>query len=296
MNGFSAYLVLEKSLSPHSIAAYLNDAGKLMEFCGMSEKKPSIESLKPDDLAAFLTMLNQTGIGERSQARTISGIRAFFRYLLLENIRDDNPAELLELPKLSRHLPEVLTLEEIDAIMAAIDYSLPEGHRNRAMLETLYGCGLRVSELVHLRFSNMHLQLGLLKVTGKGDKERLVPIHKTAIQYNELYFREIRAKQPIAKGYEDYVYLNRLGKNLSRVMVFYIIKDLAAKAGIQREVSPHTFRHSFATHLYEHGADLRVIQDMLGHSSITTTEIYAHVSTSYLRDVMEKFHPRFKNS
>jgi integrase/recombinase XerD len=287
IKSYKAFLLLEKGLSSNSINAYLNDAGKLIEFCLLPDQNLDITRLRTSDLTDFLTMLSEI-------ARIISGIRSFYKFMMLEQLVTTNPAELIELPKLAKKLPEVLSLDEIDKMMAAIDYSLPEGHRNRAILETLYGCGLRVSELVNLKFSNLYFHLELIKVIGKGDKERLVPINQSAIKYNQLYFDTVRRTNPIQKGFEDIVYLNRRGKNLSRVMVFYIIKDLAHKAGVVRDVSPHTFRHSFATHLYERGADLRVIQDMLGHSSITTTEIYSHVSTTYLKEVLSKYHPRFQ--
>jgi len=294
IKGYKAYLQLERSLSSNSVAAYMNDIRKLEEYFCTPGTERKLEKIKIKQLEKFITHLNNLGIQERSQARILSGIKGFFKYLELEKIIDHNPAELLEGPKLARKLPSVLSLEEIDEMIAQIDHSKPEGARNRAIIETLYGCGLRVSELVGLQVSNLFFDIQFIKVLGKGNKERLVPINKSAIKQNELYVNEVRSKIEIQKGHEDFVYLNRRGKQLSRVMVFMIIKDLAQKAGIEKNISPHTFRHSFATHLYERGADLRVIQDMLGHKSITTTEIYSHVNNKYLKETLENFHPRFK--
>ncbi len=273
----------------------MNDIAKLQEYFTAEGTEKKLKKIKIKHLEKFISHLNKLGIHERSQARVLSGIKGFFKYLELEKIIESNPADLLEGPKLTRKIPSVLSLEEIDEMIAQIDHSRPEGPRNRAIIETLYACGLRVSELIGLRISNLFFDIGFVKVLGKGNKERLVPINKSAIKQNELYIKEVRSKIEIQKDQEDFVYLNRRGRQLSRVSVFTIIKDLAMKAGIKKNISPHTFRHSFATHLYERGADLRVIQDMLGHKSITTTEIYSHINKKYLKETLENFHPRFKN-
>lgn len=293
--GYKAYLQLERGLSVNSISAYLNDLSKLESFIRDECDDKGIQTIELKDLEAFIAQLNKVGIHERSQARILSGIKSFFNYLVLEKIIDQNPSELLEGPKLSRKIPSVLDIDEIDAMIQAIDHSSDAGHRNRAMIETLYACGLRVSELINLKISNLFFDIQFIKVIGKGNKERLVPINKSAIKQNKIYLEEIRKKIEVKKGFEDFVFLNQRGKGISRVMVFLIIKDLAKKAGITKNISPHTFRHSFATHLYERGADLRVIQDMLGHRSITTTEIYSHVNTKYLKETLKNYHPRFKN-
>jgi len=272
----------------------MNDIQKLKEYFSAKGTERKIKKIKIKHLEKFISHLNKLGIHERSQARVLSGIKGFFKYLELEKIIEQNPAELLEGPKLTRKLPSVLSIDEIDAMIAAIDHSKPECPRNRAIIETLYACGLRVSELVGLQLSNLFFDIQFIKVLGKGNKERLVPINKSAIKQNEIYIKEIRSKVKIQKDQEDFVYLNRRGSKLSRVSVFTIIKDLAQKAGIDKNISPHTFRHSFATHLYERGADLRVIQDMLGHRSITTTEIYSHVNNKYLKETLKNFHPRFQ--
>lgn len=295
IKGYKAYLQLERSLSSNSVVAYMNDLSKLSEYFNAPETEKKLKKVKLKHLEKFISHLNKLGIHERSQARILSGIKGFFNYLVLEKIIKQSPAELLEGPKLTRKIPAVLSLEEIDEMIAQIDHSKPEGARNRAIIETLYGCGLRVSELIGLQISNLFFDIQFIKVLGKGNKERLVPINKSAIKHNELYLKEVRNKIEIQKDQEDFVYLNRRGKQLSRVMVFMIIKDLAQKAGIKKNISPHTFRHSFATHLYERGADLRVIQDMLGHKSITTTEIYSHVNNKYLKETLKNFHPRFAN-
>ncbi|MBL7750333.1 MAG: tyrosine recombinase XerD, partial [Chitinophagaceae bacterium] len=236
----------------------------------------------------------ELGMTARSQARIISGIKAFYKYCLLENIVTKDPSTLLEAPKLKRSLPDTLSFEEIEQIILAIDLSKPGGTRNKALLEILYSCGLRVSEVVNLRISQLYFDVGFIRVTGKGDKERLVPVGSTAIKHVKIYLKEVRAQQVVKPGSEDIVFLNKNGTGLSRVMVFYIIRDAAAQAGIKKTISPHTFRHSFATHLVENGADLRAVQEMLGHESITTTEIYTHVDRAFLRKTLEKFHPGFR--
>jgi len=292
--GFRAYLVLERALSEHSIDAYLRDIKKLAQYLQLSENTKGPLELVHNDLNDFIKYIYELGLGGRTQARMLSGIKAFYKYLLLENMIDHDPAQLIQGPKLGRKIPEVLSFEEIDMILSAIDLSDPQGHRNRAMLETLYACGLRVSELINLKISNFYHEVEYIKVTGKGDKERIVPMGAEAIKQNLYYLENYRASLDIKPGYEDFLYLNRRGRSLSRVMIFNIIKDLAAKAGITKTVSPHTFRHSFATHLVEGGADLRAVQDMLGHVSITTTEIYTHIDTKYLRETIMNFHPRNK--
>lgn len=289
-NGFKAYLQLEKSLSKNSIEAYLKDISKLFVYLEDHKKSPVEAGL--NDLTGFVHYLYNLGLSATSQARIISGIRAFYKYLKLENEIKDDPSGLLELPKLARKLPEFLSIDEINAIIEQIDASKPEGERNKAMLETLYSCGLRVSELTQLKISNLFLQDQFIKVIGKGNKERLVPIGSVAVKYLKIYMQHIRIHMPIKKGFEDNVFLNKFGKSLSRQSVFLIIKDLASKAGIKKNIGPHTFRHSFATHLIDGGADLRAIQEMLGHASITTTEIYTHLDRNYLRDIVLQYHPR----
>lgn len=290
VKGFKNYLQLERSLSINSIDAYIRDVEKLSSYFSGNGKK--ISQIDQQDLNEFIADLHDLGINPRSQARIISGIKAFFKYLLLEGILEKNPTELLDSPKLGIKLPEFLNLNEIDRIVSAIDLSKNEGERNRAIIETLYGCGLRVSELVNLQMSNIHVEEGFLKVTGKGNKERWVPIGKTALKYIQFYKEHIRNHQKVKKGSEDVLFLNRNGAKLSRVMIFTIIKRLAEKAGINKNISPHTFRHSFATHLVDGGADLRAVQDMLGHESITTTEIYTHLDKEYLQSAILQFHPR----
>ncbi len=292
MSGFKAYLMLERSLSANSIQAYLSDVEKLAVFAEHNGQKTNPVQTDFELLRLFIFNLNEMGIGERSQARIISGIRAFYKYLMLENLIADDPSEMLEGPKLGRKIPEVLSYDEIDAMLRTIDLSLPNGHRNRAILETLYACGLRVSELIELKLSNYYPNIGFVKVIGKNNKERIVPIGDAAIKHIQLYLDNERSAKNISKGFENYVFLNRRGKKLTRVMVFYIIKEAASKAGITKTISPHTFRHSFATHLVEGGADLRAVQEMLGHESITTTEIYTHLDNQYLRDTIMNFHPR----
>ena len=286
---FKQYLMYEKGLSPKSVEAYLHDVLLLEEFLG--EKK--MEDATFEDLQQFLKHLYQSDYNARSQARIISGMRAFYRYLIYANVLETDPTELLDAPKIGMHLPDVLTVEEIKSIMDVIDLSTPEGHRNRAMAEVMYGCGLRVSELVTLRISNLFFDDGFVKVVGKGNKERLIPIGQTAMKMVNLYVNGKRKELKIKKGEEDYVFLNRRGAHLTREMVFMLVKKWVKDAGIDKTVSPHTFRHSFATHLIEGGADLRAVQEMLGHESITTTEIYTHLDQDYLRTNIALFHPRY---
>ncbi len=294
VNGFRAYLQLEKSLSPRSVEAYLHDVAKLTEFLESVGFDALPGQVGPDHLKDFLEWINRSGMKARSQARIISGLRAFYRYLLLENLVQHDPTELLDLPKLGMRLPVTLDVSEIDRMIGKLDLSKPEERRNRAMLETLYGCGLRVSELTGLRISDLYFREGFIKVTGKGDKERLVPVGSVAMNEISHYLAEIRPHVPVKKGAEDVVFLNRRGSPLTRVMVFTVIKRLARLAGIKKNISPHTFRHSFATHLVEGGADLRAVQEMLGHESITTTEIYTHLDRDYLRSTILMHHPRNK--
>ncbi|WP_416441669.1 site-specific tyrosine recombinase XerD [Phnomibacter sp. MR] len=293
--GFKAYLQLERSLSENSVDAYLHDVELLTQWMMLQGLQKNPAAVLQEDLQQFLKAIAEMGMGANSQARIISGLRAFFKYAMLEQIVQQNPTELLEAPKLKRALPEVLSFGEIEAIIGAIDQSSPEGVRNKAMLETLYSCGLRVSELVNLQLSQLYMDVGFVRVFGKGSKERLVPIGRDAIKYIQLYRDNVRVHVPVQKGEEDMVFLNNRGRRLSRVMVFLIIKAMAAKAGITKNISPHTFRHSFATHLVEGGADLRAVQEMLGHESITTTEIYTHLDREYLRETLHRFHPAFKS-
>ncbi len=289
--GFKAWLHLEKSLADNSVLAYLRDIDKLTAFLATENKTPAQVTLK--DLERFVKWVAELGITPISQARIISGLRSFYKYCLLEQITTTDPTVLLEAPKLKRALPDVLSFEEIENIIAQIDLSKAEGGRNKAMLETLYSCGLRVSELVELKISCLYLDVGFVRVIGKGNKERLVPIGSDAIKFIKIYKDDIRVHIAIKKAQEDILFLNRRGSKLTRVMIFLIIKDLVKKAGITKTISPHTFRHSFATHLVEGGADLRAVQEMLGHESITTTEIYTHLDREYLRDTLQQFHPAF---
>ncbi|MBU0487853.1 MAG: site-specific tyrosine recombinase XerD [Bacteroidetes bacterium] len=292
IKGFKTWLRLEKSLAANSLDAYLHDVTKLSQFVDVAVSGRSPELISRADLQSFLRWLNEIGLKEQSQARIISGIKSFYKYLLIEDLIKTDPTELLESPRLGRKLPVVLAVEEIDLLLNAIDRSTPEGERNHAMLETLYGCGLRVSELVNLRISNIYAKQGFVRVVGKGDKERLIPIGSHALKYIEMYLKQVRVHVPVQKGFEDIVFLNRRGRVLTRVMVFTIIKQLAVKAGVKKNIGPHTFRHSFATHLVEGGADLRAVQEMLGHESITTTEIYTHLDREYLRENIISYHPR----
>lgn len=287
---FRQYLMLEKSLSPNTIQAYTDDVSKLLSY--LEVESVSLESVNIETLHTFIATLSDLGISARSQGRIISGIRAFFQFLVTDGRISDNPSEMIELPKIGFHLPEVLTLDEIDRTIGSIDRTAPEGQRNRAILETLYSCGLRVSELCGLRISELYLKEGFIKVTGKGSKQRLVPISGKAIKEIELYFED-RCHINIKKGYEDYLFISyRTGMPLSRIMIFNIVKRHTRMAGITKNVSPHTFRHSFATHLLEGGANLRAIQCMLGHEKIATTEIYTHIDRSRLREEIIAHHPR----
>jgi integrase/recombinase XerD len=292
--GFKAWLQLEKSLSDNSVEAYMHDIEKLTTFFFLQKKeiKPSEVTLK--ELELFIHWINELGMSVASQARIISGLRNFYKYCELEQICQTDPTMLLEAPKTQRKLPDVLSYTEIEEIISAIDLSKDEGGRNKAILETLYSCGLRVSELVNLRLSDLFFDVGFIKVIGKGDKERLVPIGRDAIKYILIYIDNIRNQLQIKNGEEDIVFLNRRGHRLSRVMIFLLLKELVKIAGIQKNISPHSFRHSFATHLVEGGADLRAVQEMLGHESITTTEIYTHLDREYLRTTLQQFHPAFK--
>ncbi len=290
--GFKVYLQLERSLSINSVEAYLRDVQKFGEYQSIKGYDYGFQELTENHFSEFLHWLYEMGISARSQARIISGLKAYYRFLLLEDVVKDDPTALLEAPKIGRKLPEVLSISEIDQLIAAIDLSSPEGERNRAMLETLYSCGLRVSELCNLKCSKLMGNEGFILVEGKGSKERLIPIGKTALKYIQFYQEQYRNHLKIKKGSEDILFLNRRGGKLSRVMIFTIIKNLSEKIGLQKTVSPHTFRHSFATHLVDGGADLRAIQEMLGHESITTTEIYTHLDRQYLREALKEFHPR----
>ena len=295
IKGFKSYLLLERSLSENSIDAYLRDVNKLTQFLEIKEYDLSPIQIQLNHLEEFVITLGSFGISANSQARIISGLKTFYKYLLLEDLINEDPTEMLEAPRLSRKIPEVLSYEEITMLLEVIDLSTPQGHRNRAMLETLYACGLRVSELVNLKLSNLFPEIGFLKVIGKNDKERIVPIGEEALQQIDYYVKNQRNILPkINKDDENIVFLNRRGKRLSRVMVFMIVKEAAKLAGITKKVSPHTFRHSFATHLVEGGADLKAVQDMLGHESITTTEIYTHLDTDFLKETIIMFHPRNK--
>ena len=287
---FKSYLRIERSLSDNTIDSYLRDIQKLANF---SEEKDLNElQITKAEVKEFIAEINKEGISARSQSRIISGIKAFYKYLILEDYLKVNPTELIESPKIGMKLPDTLSIEEIDCLISAIDLSHPQGERNRAILEVLYSCGLRVSELTNLKLSNIRFKEGYVKVVGKGNKERFAPIGSSAIKFLNIYLNEVRNHQDIKKGSEDIVFLNRRGNKLTRVMIFTIIKQLAEKIGMKKKISPHTFRHSFATHLIEGGADLRAIQEMLGHESITTTEIYTHLDREYLREAIMQFHPR----
>lgn len=291
LKDYQNYLRIERGLSENSIQNYSLDIKKLMGFLETYKTAISPISISEDEIRPFVYELSKT-LNSRSQSRVISGLRSFFNYLIFEDYRKTNPMELIEAPKIGRKLPDTLSTEEIDQLIGGIDLSKAQGERNRSIVETLYGCGLRVSELVSLKISDLFFDEGFIKVTGKGNKQRFVPIGGYTQKYISLYKDEVRNHQEVQKGFEDILYLNRRGKQLTRAMIFTIIRRLAKKAGIEKKISPHTFRHSFATHLLENGADLRSIQQMLGHESITTTEIYMHLDRSHLREVMEKFHPR----
>lgn len=296
ITGFSAYLRLERSLASHSVEAYLRDVRSLRDYCHQYAETVGPLSVTLQTIEGFLAWLNTLGLSARTQSRVLSGLRAFYKYLLVEDMINYDPLELIEGPRLDQKLPDVLSYEEIEAILAAIDLSHPQGTRNRAMIETLYASGLRVSELISLKISNLFADVGMLKVLGKNSKERLVPIGNDALKHIRLYMEGDRARMlNIKKGSEDFVFLNRRGNPLTRVMVFQIVKDLVKKAGISKQISPHTFRHSFATHLVEGGADLRAVQEMLGHSSIVTTEIYTHLNTDFLKATVLQYHPMHRH-
>ncbi|GAB3905768.1 site-specific tyrosine recombinase XerD [Mucilaginibacter boryungensis] len=292
IKGFKSYLKLEKSLAENSIMAYERDIEKLYQYSDMQEPKLKPDTITLNELRGFIVWVSELGMIPTSQARIISGIKTFYKYLMMEDVIKTNPSELLEAPKTRRKLPDVLTIVDIDNLIAAIDLSKPEGQRNKAILEVLFSCGLRVSELTGLKISNLYLDIDFVKVTGKGSKERLVPIGGEAKKALKIWLEQVRVHLDIKKGEEDYVFLNRRGAHLTREMVFIIIKRLAAQIGLKKQISPHTFRHSFATYLIEGGADLRAVQEMLGHESITTTEIYTHLDREFLRSTIIEFHPR----
>lgn len=289
---FENYLKLERSLAANSIEAYLADINKLQQFFEIKERNTSPTQVTQQDLIDFLEFINELGMSAFTQARMVSGLKSFFKFLIYEEVITKDPSELIEPPKLGRKLPDTLDLPEIEALFEGIDLSKPEGQRNRAMLETLYSSGLRVSELINLKISNIHEEIGFLRVVGKGNKERLVPIGRSALKHIRIFRDEIRVHIDVKAGFEDHLFVTRRGKAISRVMVFMIIKELAAHIGLKKNISPHTFRHSFATHLIEGGADLRAVQEMLGHESITTTEIYTHLDRDYLKQVITQYHPR----
>jgi integrase/recombinase XerD len=292
IKGFQAYLKLERSLSPNSIEAYSRDIEKLYQFSEAQTVKLNPVNITLTDLRNFINWVNELGMIPSSQARILSGIKAFYKYMLMEDIIKSDPSELLESPKIQRKLPDTLSYEDINKLIAAIDLSRPDGARNKAILEVLYGCGLRVSELTELKLSNLYLDIEFIKVTGKGSKERLVPIGGEAVKALKIWIEQVRVHIPIKKGEEDMVFLNQRGSRISRIYIFLTIKKLAAAVGLKKTISPHTFRHSFATHLVEGGADLRAVQEMLGHESITTTEIYTHLDREFLKGTIIQFHPR----
>lgn len=292
--GFKNHLKLEKALSVNSVEAYISDVEKLRSFLQFQNLSLSPVQVKVENLKMFLQWITEIGLSPRTQSRILSGLKAFYKYLFLENKTEEDPTELIETPKLGRKLPDILSVNEIDEIIAAIDLSQPQGQRNKAIVETLYSCGLRVSELTTLRLSNVYFNEKFVKVTGKGKKDRLVPINDNCLREIKYYLEDYRRHLDIAKEFSDIVFLNRRGKMLTRVMIFTIIKRLSEKCGIQKKISPHTFRHSFATHLVEGGADLRAVQEMLGHESILTTEIYTHIDRNFLRENILQFHPRSK--
>lgn len=294
--GFKAHLQLEKSLSENSVEAYMHDIEKFTQFLFQNQLELKPSQVQTDHLNDFIKWINGLGMTSSSQARIISGIKSFYLFCVQEQISATDPTLLVEAPKLPKHLPDTLSYSEIEKMLACIDLSRPEGVRNKAIIETIYGCGLRVSELVNLKLSCLYFDVEYVRITGKGDKERLVPIGSSAIKFIKIYLQNIRVHIPVKPGNEDIVFLNRRGSGLSRVLIFMLIKDLAKKASIKKNISPHTLRHSFATHLVEGGADLRAVQQMLGHESITTTEIYTHLDKEYLRDTLQQFHPAFKRN
>ena len=290
--GFKNYLQLERNMSENTVQAYLRDVDMLIDYLEQEKSSKPMTKIVLDDFTGFFAYLNELGLEAYSQSRTISGVKAFFKYLFNEQIIDTNPSELLESPKPGKKLPDILSEKEIEEMINAIDLSLPEGERNKAIIETLYGCGLRVSELINLKISDLHFNEEIISVTGKGNKQRLIPIGGAAKKQILIYKDQVRIHQNIHKKDEDILFLNRRGKRMSRQMIFLIIKDLVAKVGFNKIISPHTFRHSFATHLVQHGADLRAVQELLGHASITTTEIYTHLNNEDLRKSIMQFHPR----
>jgi len=290
--GYETFLRLEKSLSQNSVSAYVNDINKLIAFLEENYPKISPDKIKLEHLRKFVEWMNLQGVSPRTQARSISGIKSFYKFLLIEEVIENDPTTLLESPKIGRKLPDVLTNDEINQLIEAVNLSRPEGVRNKAILETLYSCGLRVSELVNLKISNLHFEQEYIKVAGKGDKERLVPISNRAIEEIKVYIANYRKKIKIDKSNDNFLFLNRRGRRLSRVMIFTIIKNLAEKIKLEKSISPHTFRHSFASALVKGGADLRAVQEMLGHESILTTEIYTHLDKEYLKETVNRFHPR----
>ncbi len=295
VQSFRNYLLLERSMSHHTIEAYVNDVGKFVQWLELEGRVLPPLAVKADELTQFILWANRLGLEASTQARLISGLRAFYKYLLVEDMLDDDPTELLESPRMRRKIPEVLSVHEVRAMLQAVDLSDPQGQRNRAILEMLYACGLRVSELVNLRLTQLFLEANFIKVIGKNNKERLVPIGAEAVKYLRIYLENVRNLQEnIKKEAGNVVFLNRRGGRMSRVMVFLVVKEFAATAGIVKNISPHTFRHTFATHLVEGGADLKAVQDMLGHESITTTEIYTHLDTEYLKETIYLYHPRLK--
>lgn len=289
---YKSFLQLERALSENSVDAYIRDVVKLKQFLDISNRQLTPVNVRREDITDFLGYLYELGLSAHTQARMLSGLNSFFRFMLMEEIITQDPTELVEAPRLGRKLPDTLSVDEINRLMAVIDHSTPEGMRNRAILEVLYSSGLRVSELINLRISNVFFESQFLRIRGKGDKERLVPVGREAMKYMHIYLDDVRVHVPVKEGHENIFFLNRRGAQLTRVMIFTIIKRLTHDAGLEKKVSPHTFRHSFATHLIEGGADLRAVQEMLGHESITTTEIYTHMDRDYLQQVMKEFHPR----
>lgn len=292
LSSFRAYLLLERAMSPHTMEAYLSDIGKFIHYLELKSMSVGPLEVSSAHLQEFILWIGDFGLEASSQARLISGLKAFYKFLMVEDLIDRNPASLLDSPTLRRKIPEVLSYEEIRLMLDRIDLSDPLGVRNRAILEVLYACGLRVSELTELKIRQIHADQGFLQVIGKNNKERLVPIGGDALKQLQLYLQHVRNQLEIKRGQEQYVFLNRRGSKMTRVMVFYVVKECAASAGIQKSISPHSFRHSFATHLVEGGADLKAVQDMLGHESITTTEIYTHMNAAYLKETIQLFHPR----
>lgn len=292
IKGFRSYLMLERSLSENSVESYIRDVKKLIEYLELNNIKVKTKTISTKEISAFIRWVAEIGMSASSQARILSGIKAFFKYLLLEEVIDNDPTCLIEGPKKGLKLPDTLSTEEIDILVNSIDLSHPQGQRNKAIIETLYGCGLRVSELINLKLSNWYKKDGFIKVIGKGNKERLIPIGKVTSKVLNIYVNEIRCHQKIESGFEDFIFLNKRGKHLSRVMIFNIVKDIAEKSGLKKNISPHTFRHSFATELVERGANLRAVQEMLGHQSITTTQLYTHINREFLRESIISHHPR----